>query len=123
LLGPYAAAAGVLGADSYPVGTGQPVSRVARIGRVVRSVASATHRRAAMVLQAFDWSSYPDALKAPAARWPTRIEMRRMRDLAISTAHPSLILWYSYFDVLRSPDAPKHWRDLVWAANGETSGA
>jgi hypothetical protein len=118
LLAPYAAAADVLGADSYPIGAGQPVDRVGTIGRAVGSLAATTHRQSAMVLQAFDWSSYPHALAASAPRWPTRAELRQMRDLAISTAHPSLILWYSYFNILQSPGFAEHWRDLVWAAFG-----
>ncbi len=41
-----------------------------------------------------------------------------MRDLAIRAADPSLILWYSYFDIRKAADADTHWRDLVWAAYG-----
>ena len=71
-----------------------------------------------MVLQAFDWSDYPDVGPWPAPRWPTATEMRTMRDLAIRTAHPSLIMWFSYFDIRNSPDPASHWRNLVWAAFG-----
>jgi hypothetical protein len=46
-----------------------------------------------------------------------------MRDIAIRSAHPSLILWYSYFDVRRAVDADARWRDLVWAAHGPSSRA
>jgi hypothetical protein len=119
LLHPYAAAADVVGADTYPIGTGQPISRVDKIARGVASVAHATHRKSAMVLQSFDWSAYPDALTAPSARWPTRREMREMRDLAIRYADPSLILWYSYFDITNSAAPSKHWHDLLWAAFGK----
>ena len=118
LLGPYVSAADVLGADSYPVGTGQGTSRVSFIASKVRAVAARTHRRTAMVLQAFDWSEYPKTGPWPAPRWPTAAEMRRMRDLAIAAAHPSLILWYSAFDVLRAPGASRHWRALLQAAFG-----
>jgi hypothetical protein len=118
LLAPYAPAATILGADSYPVGTGQPLSRVGVIGNAVGTVAGATDRESAMVLQAFNWSSYPDVGPWPAPRWPTAIEMRRMRDLAIRTAHPSRIMWYSYFNIRQTPDWSGHWRDLVWAAYG-----
>lgn len=118
LLAPYASAADVLGADSYPVGTGQGTSRVSMIASKVRAVAARAHRRAAMVLQAFDWSEYPKTGPWPAPRWPTAAEMRRMRDLAIAAAHPSLILWYSAFDVLRAPGASRHWRALLQASFG-----
>ena len=119
LLAPYASAADVLGADSYPVGTGQSVARVTSIASKVRAVAARSHRQTAMVLQAFDWSEYPKTGPWPAPRWPTAAEMRRMRDLAIAAAHPSLILWYSAFDILRAPDAPAHWRALLQAAIGQ----
>jgi len=118
LLAPYASAADVLGADSYPVGTGQGIARVRSIASRVRAVAARSHRRAAMVLQAFDWSEYPKTGPWPAPRWPTAAEMRRMRNLAIDAAHPSLIMWYSAFDILRAPDASAHWRDLLRAAFG-----
>jgi hypothetical protein len=121
LLAPYASAADVLGADSYPVGTGQPLSRVGFIGTTVRRVAGAAHRQSAMVLQSFDWSNYPNVGTWTARRFPTAGEMRTMRDLAIRTADPSLILWYSYFDVLNSNNPDQHWRDLIWAAFGHRS--
>jgi hypothetical protein len=118
LLAPYASAADVLGADSYPVGAGQGVARVSFIASNVRAVADRAHRRTAMVLQAFNWSQYPKTGPWPAPRWPTAAEMRRMREEAIAAAHPSLILWYSAFDVLRGRDASRHWRGLLWAAFG-----
>ena len=118
LLSPYATAADVLGADTYPIGTGQPLDRVSFIARNVKAVASRTHRRSALVLQAFSWSNYPNVGPWPAPHWPSRAEMRRMRDLAIRAADPSLILWYSYFDIRKAADADRHWRDLVWAAYG-----
>jgi hypothetical protein len=118
LLAPIAPAADVIGADSYPIGTGQPLDRVGLIGRAVKAVATATQRKTAMVIQAFNWSAYPAVGPWPSPRWPTADEMRRMRDIAISTAHPSLILWYSYFNIADAPDANQHWRNLVWAAYG-----
>jgi plasmid stabilization system protein ParE len=39
-----------------------------------------------------------------------------MRDLALEHARPSLILWYSYFDIARSSDPDRHWADLVAGA-------
>lgn len=118
LLAPYATSADVIGADSYPVGTGQRLDRVRFIGRVVRAVARSNHRKSAIVLQAFNWSSYPEAGRRPTPRWPTLTEMRTMRDIAIRAAGPSLILWYSYFDIRQAADPDQRWRDLVWAAYG-----
>lgn len=118
LLAPYAAAADVVGADSYPVGTGQGTARVRFIASKVHAVAARSHRQAAMVLQAFDWSEYTKVGPWPAPHWPTAAEMRRMRDLAVAAADPSLILWYSAFDILRAPNSSGHWRDLLQAAFG-----
>ena len=39
-----------------------------------------------------------------------------MRDLSIHHAKPSLILWYSYYDIMRSDDPERHWADLVAGA-------
>jgi hypothetical protein len=118
LLGPYSAAADVLGADSYPVGAGQPISRVGAIATKVAKVAHSSSRQSAMVLQSFNWAGYPNVMPGAKSQWPTRAQMRQMRDLAIQAAHPSLILWYSYFDIQKSADAGRVWSDLVWAAFG-----
>jgi hypothetical protein len=88
------------------------------IASKVHALAARSHRQAAMVLQAFDWSEYPKVGPWPAPHWPTAAGMRRMRDLAVAAAHPSLILWYSAFDILRAPNSSGHWRDLLQAAFG-----
>ncbi len=35
----------------------------------------------------------------------------------LRNSHPRLILWYSYFDILRSDNPTQHWNDLVTATN------
>lgn len=111
-LEPFARIADFAGADTYPIGSADPpVARTARSARAAASIAGA---RTAMVLQAFSWSQY-----APGARpalYPTAADLRAMRDAAIRHAHPSLILWYSYQDILRSDEPRRRWRDLVRAA-------
>lgn len=118
LLEPYSGSATVLGADSYPIGTGQPLGRVHEIATKVADVAHTTNRQTAMVLQGFNWAAYPKAMPGAKSQWPTRAQMREMRDLAIQAAHPALILWYSYFDIQNSADADRAWTNLVWAAFG-----
>jgi hypothetical protein len=118
LLTPYARAADVVGADSYPVGTGQPLARVSFVSRAVQAVARARGLKSAMVIQAFDWARYPQASRWPQARWPTSREMRTMLDLVTRGADPSLVLWYSYFDVRDALASDCRWRDLIWAAFG-----
>jgi hypothetical protein len=120
-LAPFADVAEIIGADYYPVGPGISVEAVGKVARNVRSVARAAGRRSMMVLQAFGWEDYPDqtSICSPfprCARYPTQSEMRRMRDLSLAAAHPSLIMWYSFFDIARSNNPARHWRDLIKAA-------
>lgn len=115
-LAPFRPAADVLGADSYPVGTSSPLTVVGDVAREVRRIARG--RRSAMVLQAFSWGLYPGAGGEFDSVWPSRAEMRRMRDLAVREGRPQLLLWYSYFDIQRSSAPARRWRDLVAAAFG-----
>lgn len=101
---PFASAADVVGADIYPIGTRDPLESVGPLAGRVQQLADEAGRRSVLVLQAFSWAGYlPDYSHAP---WPTQAQMRQMRDLALARARPSLILWYSFQDVLR-PDAPR----------------
>lgn len=114
-LRPFARDAEFVGADSYPVGRGQPLSTVARVAETVASIARRARRRSALVLQAFSWDQYEPG-RHPGARFPSASEMRRMRDLALEAGDPDLILWYSLQDVKRSPAPGRHRRDLESAA-------
>jgi hypothetical protein len=118
-LRPFAGIADVAGADVYPIGSGDPP--VARAARTAEAVAAEAETHTAMVLQAFSWSQYrpPDEAARPAAspsRYPTAATMRAMRDAAVRHANPSMILWYSYQDILRSDNPTRRWRDLSRAA-------
>jgi hypothetical protein len=67
-----------------------------------------------MVLQAFSWSQYrPHSSRSP---YPSFRTLVTMRNEAIQDAHPTMILWYSYQDILRSNDPTRHWHDLTNAA-------
>lgn len=111
-LQPFARYADIAGADVYPVGSGDPpVRRAARSASVVTAAAGA---RTAMALQAFSWSQYAPDNHPPL--YPTSDSLRAMRDAAIRHAHPAMILWYSYQDILRSDDPQRRWRDLVRGA-------
>jgi len=111
-LAPFAGFADVAGADVYPLGSGDPP--VQRAARSARSVTAAAGVRTAMVLQAFSWSQYRPTALGP--RHPSAARLRAMRDAAIHHANPTLILWYSYQDILRSEDPRRRWRDLIRAA-------
>jgi hypothetical protein len=111
-LEPFARIADVAGTDTYPVGSRDPPVRQA--AQSAQAAASAAGARTAMALQAFSWSQYKPNLGPP--QYPSVSNLRRMRDAAIRHAHPALILWYSYQDILRSDDPQRRWRDLANAA-------
>jgi hypothetical protein len=111
-LAPFARFVDLAGADTYPVGSSDPPVR--RAARSAYAAASAAGANTAMVLQAFSWSQYKQDALPP--RYPNARTLRTMRDAAIRHAHPALILWYSYHDILRSDDPRRRWRDLVSAA-------
>lgn len=123
-LAPFANTAEVLGADNYPVST-WPISTLGSIAHSVQAVASQNGKQSAMVLQAFSWGQYPDETWRcspfpTCTHFPTEAEMREMRDLVLGNAHPALLLWYSYFDILKSDNPAGHWADLVQAAMGSS---
>jgi len=120
-LEPFAQLADVLGADYYPIGAHEPVESVARVAANVAAVASRHRKRTAAIVQSFSWGQYPDQTTVctplPAcARYPTLAEMRAMRDLAVKNEHPVMILWYSFFDIMRSNNPERHWTDLLQAS-------
>jgi hypothetical protein len=76
-------------------------------------VAARHGRRPAFVLQAFSWSQY---FPSHPYRFPTRAEMQTMRDLAIQSGEPQMMLWYAFNDVMESRDPGGNWEDLKAAA-------
>jgi hypothetical protein len=113
MLKPFLKISDVAGADVYPIGSRDP--RVWRSARLTGEVTAEAGVGTAMVLQAFSWSQY-NPRSAPA--FPSREQMRSMRDEAVRCSDPSMILWYSYQDIERSDAPEKHWEDLVSAAFG-----
>lgn len=111
-LAPFARLADVAGASAYPLGSGDPT--VGRAARSVHAVADTSDARTAMVLQAFSWSQYRLAPSRPC--YPTAARLHAMRDAAIRNADPSLILWYSYQDIVRADDPERRWGALSRAA-------
>lgn len=111
----------VLGQDYYPIGVSYlvPYTQTGAVARDVQSLADQAGRQSAMVLQAFSWTHYyPPARCSPwpgCAPYPTMEQMQQMLDMVLQSSHPRLILWYSYFDILRSDDPTGHWNDLVRA--------
>lgn len=109
--------------DFYPVGTPMAPNAKALTGQIaagVRSLAEANNAGYGMVLQAHSLSEYPDQYPScggvAVCPYPTKLQMRDMRDAALAQGRPRLILWYSYFDLLRSGSYLRHWSDLLQAA-------
>jgi hypothetical protein len=117
----------VMGADWYPVGSGgYSIAETSKVARNVQSVADLYGKQSAIVLQAFNWAEYPssDPSCSPypsCMPFPTEAQMQQMRTLTLRNSHPQLILWYSYFDILKSDNPAGHWADLVAAANAKIS--
>lgn len=113
-LQPFESIANVVGADIYPIGGGGTDQSVAPVASAVQSLSDQNGTASAMVLQAFDWSEYPSTPSSDPT-WPTESDMQTMRNEALAI-NPSMILWYSIYDVLRSDNPAGHWQDLVTAA-------
>jgi hypothetical protein len=119
-LEPFVDTAEFIGEDIYPVGTSQPITTVGSVARSIQSIADRNGKQSVIVLQAMSWAQYPGSawVCSPfpgCARFPTENEMRQMLDLAVGNLHPQFLLWYSYFDIVRSGNAAGHWRDLIEA--------
>jgi hypothetical protein len=117
---PMTDTADVVGADWYPVGSGSDVvATTSTVATDVQAVADKAHKQSALVLQSFNWSqysSYHSCEPYPSCvPYPTVAQMREMRDLTLQESHPRLILWYSYFDILREDNPSLHWQNLVEA--------
>jgi hypothetical protein len=119
-LSPFTDVADILGADYYPIGRNEPIDATAAVAGAVQELATAVSKQSAMVLQSFSWAEYPESrVCSPlpyCAPFPTSDEMRRLRELVLANSHPILLLWYSYFDILRSDHPADHWHDLIAAA-------
>src|SRR5215469_550451 len=124
-LTPMVDTAEVLGPDWYPVGSGgDTVADTARVAAATQALAEKSGKQSTVVLQAFSWASYNSHNCDPwpsCAPWPTVDQMRQMKDLALQNSHPRLLLWYSFFDILRSDHPAAHWADRV-AAGGAKLG-
>src|SRR5262245_25153999 len=112
-LAPFAPLADLAGADYYPVGSPARMRGLGPAARATRRLAARNGKAPVMVLQSFAWSQYGADGEE---RFPTRREMRWMRDAAIRHGSPSMLLWYSFNDILSSGRPQAHWRDLRRAA-------
>ena len=114
-LEPFLGATDVGATDYYPIGLEPSLKRFPSIAAGNRAITSNHGKGSGMVLQAFSWAQYyPETY--PSAPFPTRSEMLKMRDLAITHGQPGMLLWYAYNDVLETADPAGHWADVRAAA-------
>jgi hypothetical protein len=112
-LEPFAPLADVAGTDYYPIGLAPDLTQLPTIAATTDSVTTKNGKRSALVLQAFSWSQYE---LEGSARFPTRGEMLRMRNMALDSGHPDFLFWYSFNDVFDTAQPIAHWSDLRAAA-------
>lgn len=115
--------ADIIGADYYPYGyitTGTNINTlVSKVAGNLQSIANQNHKQYFMVLQAFAWEHICNPWPS-CAPFPSYTQMRAQRDLVLRNSHPRFILWYSYFDLLKSDNPSKHWADLIAAAGAQS---
>jgi hypothetical protein len=114
---PFIDTADVLGSDIYPIGKSEPISTIGRVARNLQAIANANGKQTAMVLQSFSVAQYGACSPPPGcARFPTKDELRQMLNQVLQNAQPQFILWYSYFDILKSDNPSLYWTNLSEAA-------
>jgi hypothetical protein len=120
-LQPFADVAEVLGADEYPIPScGETIDDIASVAQQVQSIADNSAKLSTMVLQQFDWHEYPTdwvCTHCPSTCdvWPTQTQLETELSLTLANSQPQFVLWYSYFDIMRSDNPTLHWNDLVAA--------
>ncbi len=114
---PFIDTADVIGSSVYPIGNLEPISTVGAVAHALQLSGDEKGKSVVLVLQAFSMAQYKACSPAPGcARFPTVADMREMLDLSLRNSHPRFILWFSYFDILRSDNPSAYWKRLVEAA-------
>ncbi len=115
--------ADIIGADYYPYGyvtTGTNINTLAdKVAHNLQTIADQHDKQYYMVLQAFTWEQHLCNPWPSCAPFPSYVQMRAQRDEVLKNSHPRFILWYSYFDLLKSDNPGKHWADLVAGAGAK----
>ena len=112
-LQPFADVADYVGSDYYPVGKASTMDGVSNYASETREATARAGTNPIFVLQAFSWSSYDSSMPD---RFPTRSEMQQMRDMAIGSGNPQMLLWYAFNDVMRSSNPSGNWESVKAAA-------
>jgi len=106
----------VMGADYYPVGTGEAASTEASAASWLDTIASNYNKSTFMNLQAFSWEDFaPSACASQSiCVYPSFSQLQTMlSDAAGTSKAPSLLVWYDYGDTV----ANSQWENFVSATN------
>ena len=115
-LDPIEANLNVMGADYYPVGTGEAASTEASAASWLDTIARSYDKSTFMNLQAFSWEDFVPAACASQSIcvYPSFSQLQTMlSDAAGSSKAPSLLVWYDYGDTV----ANSQWESFVSATN------
>lgn len=115
-LDPIEADLSVIGADYYPVGTGEAAGTEASAASWLDTIARSYSKSTFMNLQAFSWEDFVPAACASQSIcvYPNFSQLQTMlSDAAGSCKAPSLLVWYDYGDTV----ANSQWTNFVTAAN------
>jgi hypothetical protein len=115
-LDPIEADLNVMGADYYPVGTGEAAGTEASAASWLDTIADNYDKSTFMNLQAFSWEDFVPAACASKkiCVYPTISQLQTMlTDAAGASRAPSVLVWYDYGDTV----ANGQWSNLVSAAN------
>jgi hypothetical protein len=114
----------VFGPDYYPYGyidAGDNLSRfTGAAANHAQYWADKLNKESAIVLQAFSQIRYattPLCMPWPTcAPFPSYEQMKAQRDQVLLNSQPSIILWWTYADILETKDPTQHLEDLAAAA-------
>jgi len=115
-LDPIEADLNVIGADYYPVGTGEAASTEASAAGWLDTIASSYNKSTFMNLQAFSWEDFVPAACASESIcvYPTISQLQIMLTAAAGARRaPSVLVWYDYGDTV----ANDQWSNFVSATN------
>jgi len=115
-LDPIEADLNVMGADYYPIGTGESASMVGTAGGWLDTIANNYSKSTFMNLQAFSWEDFvPAACESKSVCvYPTVSQLETMLSSAAGTSKaPALLVWYDYGDTVSN----NQWSNLVSAAD------
>jgi hypothetical protein len=115
-LDPIAGDLDVVGADYYPVGTGEAASTETMAASWLDTIARSYSKPTFMNLQAFSWEDFAPAACASSSIcvYPAIGQLRKVLiDAANVNKAPSVLVWYDYGDTV----ANGQWSNLLFAAN------